>query len=158
MRSSIMASVMVLAAGAALASDTRVKDVDVEFDLTAVENAEAAQFWADLEKDLETAIITLVADRLAETGSEISIDIDEFSMSNSFEAALGSDSVLAGGVAIRNEADSTKNGFFDFKVTVAEAGRLENDGTRVSLLSVPVDEAYTALVNAYAAGVVERMR
>ncbi|MBT8457243.1 MAG: hypothetical protein KJO15_14190, partial [Alphaproteobacteria bacterium] len=72
--------------------------------------------------------------------------------------ALGSDSVLAGGVAIRNEADSTKNGFFDFKVTVAEAGRLENDGTRVSLLSVPVDEAYTALVNAYAAGVVERMR
>ncbi|NNK66616.1 MAG: hypothetical protein HKO95_07755, partial [Rhodobacteraceae bacterium] len=93
MRSSIMASVMILAAGAALASDTPVKDVDVEFDLTAVENAEAAQFWADLEKDLETAIITLVADRLAETGSEISIDIDEFSMSNSFEAALGSDSV-----------------------------------------------------------------
>lgn len=148
----------ILAAVPALASDTPVESVDVSFDLTAIENAEAAEFWSTLEDNLETAIITLVADRISENGSEISVDIDELSMSNSFEAALGGDSVLAGKVAITNDADSTKNGFFDFTVTVDQAGRMENTGEDVSLLTVPVDEAYTALVDAYAAGIVERMR
>lgn len=158
MRTTAAAMALLLVATPSLASDTPVESVDVSFDLTAIENAEAAEFWATLEDDLETAIITLVADRIAENGSEISVDIDELSMSNSFEAALGSDSVLAGSIAITNDTDSTKNGFFDFTVTVDQAGRMSNTGEEVALLTVPVEEAYTALVDAYAAGIVERMR
>ncbi len=143
---------------AAAASDTPVKSVDVQFDQSAIESVEAVQFWGNLETDLEVAIMERVADRLSDSGSEIKIDIDELLVSNSFAAALGADSVLAGDIAITNEDDNTKNSFYSLTINLTQAGDLVSDGETTSLLTLPEEDAYAAMVDAYAASVVERMR
>lgn len=142
----------------AFASDTPVAGVDVEFDLDAIKNSEAAAFWSNLDEDLEQAIIVRVGDRLSDRGSKIRIDIDEFSMSNSFQSAMGADSVLTGDINVRNESDKTKNSFYDLTITLDEAGAVVEGENGVQVLTVSTDEAYTALIDAFASGVVSRLR
>ena len=142
----------------AWASDSPIKAVDVQFDIQAIESAEAATFWADLEKDLETAIIQRVVDRLARRGATIRIDINEFEMSNSFAAALGADSKLSGDIAVRNPDDSRVNSFYELTLRLDEAGKMTTDETGSQVLTVPLEVAYRAMVDAFADGVVSRLR
>lgn len=142
----------------AFAADTRVAGVDVEFDLEAVKSKEAAAFWSDLENDLESAIILRVGDRTGKTGSHIRIDIDEFSMANSFQSAMGADSRLMGDINVRHDTDRTKNSFYDLTITLDEAGRVVPTEEGVDVQTVTQEAAYTALVDAFADGVVSRLR
>lgn len=140
------------------AQETPVESVDVTFDLQDVESKVAAEFWADLEGDLETEIVRLVATRIAESGSEISIDIDEFDVSNSFQGAIGVDSVLTASVEVKNEDDPTKNSFYDLRVTVDEAARIKRDGDGAELITHEREDVYRAMVETFAEGVVKRLR
>lgn len=142
----------------AWASDSPIKAVDVSFDISAIESAEAAGFWSDLEGDLETAILQRVADRLGDPGASIRIDIDKFEMSNSFAAALGADSTLNGDVAVRNPDDSTVNSFYEFTIRLDEAGEMTTTESGTQVLTVPVDVAYRAMIDSFAEGVVSRLR
>ncbi|MDU8944641.1 hypothetical protein [Ovoidimarina sediminis] len=142
----------------AAASDTKIETVDVEFDVEAIESRSAAAFWSDLEDDLENAIIEKVADRIADTGAEIEIDIDEFDMSESFQAALGADSLLKAEVNVRNRAEPTKNSFYELTVTVEDAGRFVHGGAGIEVLTVPTRQVYELLVETFAEGVVTRLR
>ena len=147
-----------LLATTAAASDAHIiEQVDVQFELESIKSEVAAEFWSDLELDLEEAIVTRVADQLGENGSEITIDIDEFEISNSFQGALGIDSSLIAAVEIRNEDDPTKNSFYDLKVTVDESGKFQtNDGTTV-IVTHEREAVYDAVVQTFADGVVKRL-
>lgn len=148
-----------LIASPAFADDTHmIEEVDVQFELTAVGSKVAAEFWSDLEGDLEEAIITRVADRLGENGSEISIDIDELEISNTFQGAVGLDSTLLGSVSVKNQTDSTKNSFYDLTVTAREIGTFQVvDGT-TEFAAVEREKVYGAIIDTFAEGVVKRLR
>ena len=140
------------------AQETPVERVDVTFDLQGVESKAAAEFWADLEGDLETEIVSLVADRIAESGSEIDIDIDEFDVSTSFQGALGVDSVLTAAVSVKNDDDPAKNHSYDLRVKVDEAARLKRDSNGTELIAHDREDVYRAMVETFAEGVVRRLR
>ncbi|MGR3513523.1 MAG: hypothetical protein ACU0GG_12245 [Paracoccaceae bacterium] len=149
---------LALVGTAALASDTHIiEDIDVQFEVESIESEVAAEFWSDLEGDLEEAILSRVADQLGENGSEITIDIDELAISNSFEGALGTDSTLLAAVAIENETDPTKNSFYDLKVTVDESGSFQTEDGSTAIVTHEREAVYEAVVNTFADGVVKRL-
>lgn len=151
----ITSATAVLIAAPALAS-TPVSSVDVSVDITAIENPQAAQFWSDLEGDLEEAILIRVADRLDTSGSRIRIDIDEISLASSFQGALGVDSVLMGDVNITNPRDKTKTSFYDLRIKATQQGGLY--GQDVQLASVSTDKFYETLIDGFANAVVRDLR
>lgn len=152
------ASAALLACPALAGDNQMIEEIDVEFDLEAVESPVAADFWSDLEGDLEDAIAARLTSRLCEEGSEISVDIDEFALSNSFQGAIGVDSVLTASVEVKNEEDPTKNSYYELKVTVDESGMFETteDGKRI--VTHEREEVYAAVVSTFADGVVKRLR
>lgn len=159
MRLLAFASALACAAAVpAAGSETPIESVDVEFDVEAIDSPVAARFWSGLERDLESAILERLASRISETGAEIEIDIDEFDMSESFQAALGAQSFLKGDVNVRNDDDPTKNSFYDLTVTVAEAGRFAQGEAGMEILTVPTEQVYETLVEAFAEGIVTRLR
>lgn len=143
---------------AAAQTDTPIENVDVSFELSAIESPAAAQFWAQLEGDLETAIIERVATQTADEGSKVQIDIDEFMMSNSFAAALGEESAITADIEVTNDTDPTKNSFYQLTVTLAEAGGFEPTAEGVAFKTIPEDVAYKAMIDTFAESVVTRLR
>lgn len=149
---------LLISATTAAADAPMVKDVDVEFELDAVGSPAAAAFWKELETDLETAIVAQLVGQLAEEGARISVDIDELDLANSFDSALGVDSILSGRVAIKSDPDPTINTFYDLKISARGTGGLVATENGVDVLAVPVDEAYAAMINAFARNVTSQLR
>ena len=160
MRRFILAgAIAAMTAMPAVADETRIESVEVIFDLSAIESQAAATFWADLEGDLETAIIERIADRTADEGSDVKIDIDEFSMSNSFQAALGKDSLIKADVQVTNDSDSTKNSFYELTARLDEAGDFGvGENGVVEVRTIPTEVAYDAMIETFADRVVEKLR
>lgn len=157
MKRFLVASTLALTVALPAFAQDRVQNVDVTFDIDAVNSQPAATFWSDLEGDLETAILERVADRLSEDeGSELLIDVDELDMSNSFQSALGKDSTLKAGVRIKNE-DMSKEEYYNLTVRLDEAGNFEFSPEGALAQTVPVDVAYTAMVDAFADNVVSHL-
>ena len=157
MKRLIMASAIALTAAMPAFAQDRVQEVDVTFDIEAVQSRDAASFWSNLSGDLETAIMERVSDRIAEDdGYSILIDVNEVDMSNSFQSALGKDSTIVAGVRMKNE-DMTKEEYYNLTVRLEEAGNFEfmPDGTLVQ--TVPVEEAYAAMIDAFADNVVTHL-
>ncbi|AZQ67382.1 hypothetical protein EF888_09720 [Silicimonas algicola] len=157
MKRLIMASAIALTAAMPAFAQDRVQEVDVTFDIEAVQSRDAASFWSNLSGDLETAILERVSDRIAEDdGYEILIDVNEVDMSNSFQSALGKDSTIVAGVRMKNE-DMTKEEYYNLTVRLEEAGNFEfmPDGALVQ--TVPVEEAYAAMIDAFADNVVTHL-
>lgn len=138
----------------AFADAPAVEKVNVDFNIQAIESQAAAEFWSNLEGDLEEAILKRVAMQIADEGATVSIDIDEFDLSNSFQAAIGIDSTLTADVAIKSEVDPTIETFYDVKITMLNAGY--TDSTDFS--TVPVEEAYTAFIEAFADNVYSKLK
>lgn len=159
MKHSVIATVAALVlASPSLAETSTVKEVDVTFELQAIESAAAAGFWADLEGDLESAVIARLADRLDKSGAEISIDINEFDMSNSFQSALGAESSLAAEISIRDEDDPTVNTYYDLIVKLQDAGRLKYGEKGVEIQALSENEAYGLMIDAFADNVVAKLQ
>ncbi len=148
-----------LVAGAALADMTPIKDIDVTADLTAIENAKAATYWANLPADLEAAIAARLVDRLGDEGSEIKVDVNEVSLANSFQSALGlEDAVLVGQVNIVNDTDNAKFDAYELTISAKAAQAYGADGTPLQGAFTDTPEYYAALVQAFADGVVTRLK
>ncbi len=143
-------------APAAFASETPVASVDVTLEVEDIANPTAAQFWADLEKDLEEAILVRVSDRLDSGGSRIRIDIDEVALTSGFQGALGEESVLAGDINITHPTDKTKTGFYDLKIRAAQGGGQLGEGQQVAV--IPTETFYLTLINGFAERVVNDLR
>lgn len=159
LRNSVFMAAALLSVGMANAETAPIKDVSVETDITAIENTKAASYWANVSADIENAIAARLVDRTAEEGSEIKIDINELSLANSFQSALGlEDAVLVGQVNVINETDNAKYDAYELTISAKAAQAYGPDGLVLEGAFTDTPEYYAALVNAFADGVVTRLK
>jgi len=147
----------------------KVAKIDASVDLSAVQNETAAAYWANLEADLENALAARLTDRLASEevkpdedgkidGSQIIVDVREVELANAFERELNlGDAVLVGQVTIVDDNDNTNADGYELTVSLENAQVVVPEGMTV-VLSTDTTEAYTRLVDAFADGVVSRLK
>lgn len=148
-----------LLAGAAFAgADTKVRDIDVQVDLTAIQNPAAATYWTNVAQDLENAIVARVTDRTADDGVKISIDISEVELANAYENVTNiADTKMVGQVNVTSETDNTDFNSYELTVSVEEALPYFPAGTTVVMIARDTPEYYKAMVEAFADAVVKRL-
>lgn len=137
-------------------SQTVVQSIEVNADLDALRNIEAARHWATLSEDLKNAIAArLIGQINEEKGADITINVDTVSLANSFEAVGGiAQSVLVGDVIVR---DSPDDEVYTLTVTFEQAGPFFVPGTDMSVITLDSREYYDAMINAFADHVVREL-
>ena len=160
-----MVRTMMMTAGSALAllvaapvlAETKVKDVNVEMDLSAIKNEKAAAYWTTAADDLEAAIVARVANRTADDGASIDVDIDELSVANWFETAFDmQQSALKGHVLLMD--NGTHLGSYDVSVKFADAVLVMPAGTDATMIAPDNRDYYQALMNTFADAVVAQLK
>lgn len=163
------AAVIALLATPLAAAVDKVAKIDASVDVSAINNAEAATFWANLEADLENAIAARVTERLASEevkpddqgridGAQIIVDIREIELATAFERELNlGDAVLVGQVTVVDDTDNSNSDGYELTVSLENAKVIVPEGT-VVVLSDDSLGAYTRLVEAFADGVVSRLK
>lgn len=163
-------------AGPALAEVERVAKIDVTADLASIQNEQAAAFWATIEGDLENAIAgklvgRMVSEEEAETtddgkydgepildGTQILIDISEVEMASALERELNlADAVLVGQVDIKDDVEISNTDSYELSVTMETAKIVVPEGMTL-VLSTDTGDAYDRIVEAFAEGVVSRLK
>lgn len=137
---------------------TPVESVKVETDVTAISNPAAARFWGRLSEDLTAAILSRVQPRIADKGLRIYVDINEVSLANSFQTAMGTqDSILVGQVNVSSD-DNAKFDAYELTVSMEMANRYLPEGTVAMTSLTDTPEHYRGMINAFAENVVERLK
>ncbi|GGH25132.1 hypothetical protein SAMN05444007_103286 [Cribrihabitans marinus] len=144
-------------AGAA-AAETMVKEIEVEADLSTIENFEASKVWSTLPSDLESNIAERLSDRLGDEGAKIGIDIDEVSLANGFEQASGiANSQLKGTIIIEMPV-AGQDMTYDLTVNAEQAKLQYPDGTEETDLTVGSEVFYNAMIDAFADNVASKFK
>lgn len=148
-----------LLANTPAAAQTMVKEVQVDVEMEAVQNAKAATQWTNIADDLENAIVARLVGRTAEDGAKISVDIDEVELANTLESAMGvADSKLTGHVNVTHENNNTVFDSYDLTVTFEQAGVLIVSGTDLAQLTTNSKEYYDAMIAAFAEHIVTNLK
>lgn len=153
-------SLLALLPAAAFAADpVMVKSVDVMIELEALTNAQAATKFANVEIDLENAIAARLIDRIdPEDGVEVTIDIAELELSNSFTETFNfADTKLVGNVKVKGTAENPVSNNYDLIVDVNSSMPYFPEGTVVETLPVDSDVYYQTLITAFADSVVRKL-
>ncbi len=136
-----------------------VKSVDVEVELSAIENPRAAKYWTSIADDLENAIVAKIADQVADDGIDLKIDLEEVWLSNGFEEKLGlADTRLVGDVSMTHASDNSRFGSYELTVDVNTALPLIPADVDVTVLPADSRVYYDAMIAAFAQGVVDRLK
>lgn len=163
------AALIAFLASPLLAGVDKVAKIDANVDVSAINNAQAATFWANLEADLENAIAARVTDRLPVEeskpdedgkidGAQVIVDIREVELASAFERELNlGDAVLVGDVTIRDDTDMANTDTYELTVSLENAQVIVPEGMTV-VLSTDTTGAYNRLVEAFAEGVVTRLK
>lgn len=163
------AALIAVVASPLLAAVDKVAKIDATVDISAITNAEAATFWANLEADLENAIAARVTERLvteeakpdkngATDGAQIIVDVREVELATAFERELNmGDAVLVGQVTVVDDTDNTNADGYELTVSLENAKVVVPEGSFV-VLSNDTSGAYTRLVEAFADGIVSRLK
>lgn len=158
-RTILAATVAAFLAQGAQASETMVKQIDVSADLSAISNARAAAYWANVAPDLKAAIAARLVDRLGDDGSKIDIDIDEIALTNSFANVVADqDGVLNGTVHVTSDSDNSKFDSYKLMVTSQMAQPFFPQGMVPVAIFNDTPEYYTAMINAFADTVVSKLK
>lgn len=161
-RTLLLAGVSALGlSAAAFANDPKVQEVDVDADLTAIKNPEAAKVFANLPADLENAIAARLApDHLVKDGgSKINIDIDEVELASTWaNLADLSQSKLKGLVNVTHDSDNGKFDNYTLTIAYPDAVAFLPQGADPKALSQDSMVYYKALVNAFADYVVIHLK
>jgi len=157
-RTTALVTAMATAAGAT----TMVQEIDVNADVSALSNSEAVAVWTDLEADLETALAAKLVNQIAEeemeNAAEIDIDVDTVALASSFETEIGiADSVLEGDVSV-DLPGSQYDQRYTLTVTAEQANIYYPEGTDATTLNAGSDVFYTAMVDAFATHVAEKLK
>lgn len=149
MKRFVLSAMTTMTATAALAASA-VATIEVDADLSAIQNVEAAQVWSTLDTDLETEIAERLVGRIDDDGASITVDINEVELANSFTQALGvADSKLIGDVEI--DAPGLFNKIdYTLTVTSEQAIAYYPDGTNVADMSMGSEIYYQAMLDAFA--------
>lgn len=168
-RNTATAALVIALAAPLYAAVEKVVKIDATVDLAAVKNEKAAEYWANLETDLENALAARLTDRLTDKtptpdddgkidGTQIDVDIRGVELANAFERELNlGDAVLVGQVTINDDLQPGNDDSYELTVSLENAHVVAPEGTTV-LLSTDTTEAYTRLVDAFADGVVSRLK
>lgn len=148
-----------LIATTALAQNvTMVREVDVEADLSAIQNPRAAEYWTDIADDLENAIVARVTDRIDEDGVRISVDISEVELASTFENLTNvADTRMVGQVNVTSETDNTKFNSYELTLSVEQALPYFPPGTVVTAITLENRDFYNGMIEAFAQAVVDRL-
>lgn len=137
---------------------TPVEKIDVEADLTAIENRAAASVWTGLEGDLETALAERLANQIADDGATIEVEIDALELANSFEQQIGiADSEISGDVKIKVPG-LANNERYTLTVSSEQAQGFYPDGTVVADLTLGSEAYYQAIVAAFAENIAQKLQ
>ncbi|KIN72864.1 hypothetical protein [Sulfitobacter guttiformis] len=156
-------AVIALMGSAAFAQTTSVVPastvslIEVTTDLEAIQNAEAAEVWVNIDADLALAIEARFAERMAAEGAEIIIDIDEVSLATSFEQAIGSEESYLQGDILYRVPGPDNNASYTLKVSSLQAQAFYPDGTSISDITQGSDIYYAAMIDAFADNVVRNL-
>jgi hypothetical protein len=157
----ILALSAILAASTAtvaIARVDRVEAVEVTADVTAITNERAAAYWSNVAEDIQSAILARLVDRIDDDGARIIVDISEIELATSFERALDvADAVLVGRVTVDDPTDHSNSGAYELKLSMPSATVVNPDGTLAEPAPLETARVYRALVEGFAAGVVERL-
>ncbi|WP_413871102.1 hypothetical protein [Albidovulum sp.] len=146
-------------ATATMASVDKIAKVDVTADLGAIQNEKAANYWSNLEKDLEAAIGARVSDRLADKGAEILVDIEEVELANAFERELNlADAVLVGKVNVNDQTENSNYDAYILSISLENAHVPLAPGEKLILSTSDTAKTYQRLVDEFADGVVARLK
>jgi hypothetical protein len=169
-RTAATAALIAMLSSPLYAAVEKVAKIDASVDLSAVQNEQAATFWANLEADLENAIAARLTDHLAVTdaatpdedgkidGTQIVVDIREVELASAFERELNlGDAVLVGQVTIKDDTDNSNADQYELSVSLENAHVIVPEGMTV-VFSTDMTDAYTRLVEAFADGVVKRLK
>lgn len=147
-----------LATAAPVFGETMVKEVAVNADLTAIENAQAGAHWATLTDDLKNAIVSRLGSLASDEGAKLTVEIDSVELANTLQSAAGvADSRLIGQVIVTSQTDNTKFETYDLTVTFADAGPLFVKGTDLAKITSDSKEYYDAMIAAFAEHVVAKL-
>lgn len=153
----------------AFAGVEKVAKIDVQVDLSAVQNEDAAAYWANLEADLENALAARLVDRLVTEeakqdadgkidGAQIIVDIREVELANALQRELNlGDAVLVGQVTVKDDTDNSNADGYELTTSLENAKVVVPEGS-VLVLSTDTTKAYNRLVDAFAEGVVTRLK
>lgn len=161
MKHLVRTTLLVSAIATAAYAKSNVASVDVEAELSAVENFEAAKAWSQLDTDLETEIAERLVYQIApegEDGAEIVVDIDEVALANNFEANLGiGEWTLVGDVDI-DMPDPSKDMFYTLTVTSDQMDVYYPEGTDIAKVTPDSEVFYNAVVAAFADNVASKLK
>ena len=162
-------ALIALLAAPTLAAVEKVASIDARVDLSAINNEQAATFWANLETDLENALAARLTDRLAAEaarpddqgridGTQIVVDIREVELANALQRELNlGDAVLVGQITVKDDLNLSNSDSYELSVSLQNAQVVVPEGApRVRWTDT--EGAYTRLVEAFADGIVERLK
>lgn len=160
-RTSIAAFLMATAvAFPSFAQDLKpIREVEVKVDTAGIANPQAAAYWGTLQDDLKAAILTKVAPSDDEAAYVIKIRIDDVSLANGFQEKLGlGDTTLVGNVLVQDDKNHVGDDAYDLTVDVNAAKPLLPQGYDFTAADADTKVYYNAMVNAFADGVVTRLK
>ena len=155
----VLAAAFIVASPAFAQTATTVKEVEVSVDAEAMKNAEAAAYWSEVADDLETAIVSRVTDRVAEDGVSISVDLSEVELATAFQNAFDvAVSRMVGRVDVKSDTDDGVFYGYELSVTIDEATPFFPEDFDAVNLSSDTTVYYNSMIEAFADGVVKRIK
>lgn len=142
----------------ALASDLTFYEVDVSADLTVIEDAEAAAFWNTLETDLESRLLSLLADQIAEEGARLVVNVESFAIDEPLAPFVIENAALSGRVHVIDLNNNANFESFELSVRLEGMTAQTDDGTVVAMAELPADVIYTTLVDSFAENIATRVQ
>jgi hypothetical protein len=148
-----------LTSTAAMAQDLpTVKSVDVSVELEAIGNEKAAAYWTSIADDLENAIVARITNQIADDGVDLTVDIEEVSLSNGFDETFGlADTRLVGTVVQRAETDPRRSRTYELSLDVNQSLPMMPADVDVTTLPADTRVYYDAMIAAFAQEVVNRL-
>ncbi|WP_225028972.1 hypothetical protein [Xinfangfangia pollutisoli] len=148
-------------AGAAFAEGLpTVKEIDVTADIASVSNSKAAEYWKNLEGDLENAILAKLVDQTdKEDGAKVIIDISEVELADGFTDTMGLEkSVLKGIVNETHDRDNSRFNSYELTVSYDQAAPMLGEGFNPNASAEDARRAYEVMVDVFADHVVKNLK
>ncbi|MCC5955698.1 MAG: hypothetical protein JJU07_06310 [Natronohydrobacter sp.] len=153
----LFAGLLGLMGSSALASTLSFSEIDVRADLTTIQDPQAATFWNTLEDDLESAILVLLADQIAEEGARLVVDMAEFGSDESLQPDAVEAFELSGRIHVIDLNNNANFNSFELSVRLEGLTATNEDGSEVAVAQMSPEMAYETLVAAFAENIVERL-
>ncbi|TPE50203.1 hypothetical protein [Amaricoccus solimangrovi] len=127
-----------------------ISEITVNTDLSAIGNRSAVNYWSNLSTDLKTALANEFVNDIAPGGAQLTVDVDELALAQSYSQGLTQNSTLKGQVIVNHRG--TVAGTYNVTATMAEAMASEEQGGKTPP-APDSTESYQALLKAFARGV-----